>query len=130
MSISGDREALAALGLDLDALTAGLGDAARVVVVQASMEDAIKALGQGARDQVVMTRITADTAQTLDRWVDAGIAKSRSEAAALFLQEGLKLREPELAELRQVIDGYERARAKLREKAQTVMGSAFKPAGK
>jgi hypothetical protein len=113
--------ALEDLGVDVNALLEG-GDGARVVVVQASMEDALKSLGSGSRDQVVMTRINTETAQALDRWVDAGIAKSRSEAAALFLQEGLKIRQPELDELSGALGALESARRAVKEKAQTLLG--------
>jgi hypothetical protein len=119
--------ALRSLGIDLDALGPDKGEGTRVVVVQASMEDALKALSRGSRDQVVMTRIDSDTARALDRWVSAGVAKSRSEAAALFLQEGLKLREPDLADLSGVIDDYEKARERMRKKAKNLMGEKFKP---
>lgn len=112
---------LQALGIDPDSLPEG-GEGARVVVVQASMEDAVKALGRGTRDQVVMTRIDSDTARTLDRWVDSGIAKSRSEAAALFLQEGLKIRQKELDELGGALEALESARETLRSKLRTIMG--------
>lgn len=113
-------EALAALGVDPTLLE---GDGARVVVVRASMEDAVSALGRGGRDQVVMTRLDADTVRMLDRWVDAGVAKSRSEAAALFVREGLDLRRAELEELSGAINALEDAREALRLKARAIMGS-------
>jgi tyrosyl-tRNA synthetase len=118
---AGSRSALEALGIDVDALLAG-GEGTRVVVVQAGMEDAVKTLSSGSRDQVVMTRINLETAQALDSWVDAGIAKSRSEAAALFLQEGLKIREPELQELSGALRTLESAREAVKAKAKTLMG--------
>ena len=71
-------------------------DGPRIVVVQASLDEAKKALGESPRDHVVMARVDADTAADLDRWVDVGLAKSRSEAAALFLREGLHLRQRDL----------------------------------
>jgi hypothetical protein len=114
-------EALKALGVDVSACAEG-SKGARVVVVQTSMEEAVKALGRGGRDQVVMTRIDQATAQALDRWVDAGVARSRSEAAAVFLQEGLKLRQAELEELSGALEALEAARETLRKKAQAVMG--------
>lgn len=115
------RRVLESLGVDVDALLQG-GEGARVVVVQASMEDAVRTLGAGSRDQVVMTRINSETAQALDSWVDAGVAKSRSEAAALFLQEGLKLREADLHELSAALETLESARAAVKAKAKTLMG--------
>jgi hypothetical protein len=117
---AGIAAALEGMGVDVEALMQG--DGTRVVVVQASMEDAVKSLSSGARDQVVMTRINAQTAQALDQWVDAGVAKSRSEAAALFLQEGLKIRQPELDELSGALETLERARKAVKVKAQTLLG--------
>ena len=122
---SGVKDALLALGVDLEALTSG-PEGARVVVVQASMEEAVKALGRNSRDQVVMTRIDLETANALDMWVSAGIAKSRSEAAALFLHEGLKIRERELNELSGEIRDYEQARQRMRSKAEALLGAASK----
>ena len=112
--------ALIALGVPKDML----GDCsdARVVIVESSMAAAVEALGRGTRDQVVMTRIDAETARALDRWVDTGIAKSRSEAAALFLREGLKLREAELNELGDALQALETARDTLRRRVRSVMG--------
>ena len=115
-------DALSALGVDASLLEDG-PEGARVVVVRASMEEAVNALGRGGRDQVVMTRLDAETVRALDRWVDAGVAKSRSEAAALFVQEGLKLRSAELEELSGAIDALEEARQALRSKARRIMGS-------
>lgn len=115
------RAALEDLGVDVEALLAG-GEGARVVVVQASMEDAVKALSSASRDQVVMTRINSETAQALDSWVDAGIAKSRSEAAALFLQEGLKIRASDLQELSSALRTLETAREAVRAKAKALIG--------
>ena len=113
--------ALEGMGVDVDALLVG-GEGTRIVVVQATMEDAVKTLASGARDQVVMTRINSETAQALDKWVDAGVAKSRSEAAALFLQEGLKIRQPELDELSGALDALDKARKAVKAKAEKVMG--------
>ena len=118
---AGLTAALEEMGVDVAALLDG-PETARVVVVQATMEDAVRSLSNGPRDQVVMTRIDSDTAQALDRWVDAGVAKSRSEAAALFLQEGLKIRQPELADLSGALDALQRAREAVKAKAQIIMG--------
>jgi hypothetical protein len=115
------RAALQGLGVDVDALLSGR-EGARVVVVQATMEDAVKTLGSASRDQVVMTRISSATAQALDSWVDAGIAKSRSEAAALFLQEGLLIREPDLEELSDALRTLESARKAVKSKAEALIG--------
>ena len=113
-------DALARLGVDLSALTCDGGP--RVVVIEASLDSARKALSESARDQVIMARVDAETAKDLDRWVDVGLAKSRSEAAALFLREGLKLRQGELVRLAAALDGFDAARERLRREAAAVLG--------
>ncbi len=54
-------------------------------------------------------------------WVEAGAVKSRSAAAALFIREGLKARDPELQELKDALTDV--ARQRLREKAEGVLGA-------
>lgn len=49
--------------------------------------------------------------------------RSRSEAAALFIQEGLKVREQELDQLGDALQGVEQAKERLREKARDVFGA-------
>ena len=48
--------------------------------------------------------------------------KSRSEAAALFIREGLQVRGDELAELEEALQKVEKAKQGLRDKAKTVFG--------
>jgi len=47
-----------------------------------------------------MVRVDEDTSNALDAWVEAGAVKSRSAAAALFIREGLKVRDSELQDLK------------------------------
>ncbi len=49
--------------------------------------------------------------------------KSRSAAAALFIREGLKVRDSELQELKDALTDVDRARERLREKAKDVLGA-------
>ena len=51
-----------------------------------------------------------------------GAVKSRSEAAALFIREGLKVRADELARLKGAIDDLEAARDRLKKQAREVFG--------
>jgi len=51
-----------------------------------------------------MIRTDEETTRTLDDWVETGYFKSRSEAAALFLREGLKMRADELAKLKEALE--------------------------
>lgn len=117
-------ELLGRLGVDAEALAECAGsEGARIVVVQASLEDARKSLSDAARDHVIMARVNSETAQALDRWVDVGLAKSRSEAAALFMQEGLQMRAADLARLASAFDGLDEARQRLKREAAAVLGS-------
>lgn len=117
------REALEAQGLDPDQLTGADGAPARVVTISANLTDSAKAMGAAARDQVVMVRVDKETSDALDAWVEAGIAKSRSEAAALFMREGLALRADDLAELSEALKEVNAARTKLRDKARKILDS-------
>jgi hypothetical protein len=54
--------------------------------------------------------------------VETGAVKSRSEAAALFIKEGLKVRAKELEQLRGALKGVEEAKEKLRARAREVFG--------
>jgi hypothetical protein len=116
------RNALEAEGIDLDKLTGADGAPARVVTISANLADAAKAFSGASRDQVVMMRVDKETSDALDAWVEAGIAKSRSEAAALFMREGLSLRANELAELAEAVAAVNAAREKLRAKAARMTG--------
>ncbi len=111
-------------GIDVDALCSGDPESARVKVicVAAGMGESLKELGQATRDQVVMVRVDEQTSKALDAWVETGVVKSRSEAAALFIREGLKVRGGELEQLADALRGVERAKERLRQKASDVFG--------
>ena len=114
-------EALAQLGVD-PALLDGSGDTPKIVVVSASLDDARQALKQTNRDQTIMARVDEATASALDDWVKVGAAKSRSEAAALFLREGLKMRADDLARLSDALKAFEEAGARLRREGRAIFG--------
>jgi Arc/MetJ-type ribon-helix-helix transcriptional regulator len=67
-----------------------------------------------------MVRVDAETARTLDAWVETGAVKSRSEAAALFIREGLNVRASELDRLKDALSGVEEAKDRLRREARDV----------
>ncbi len=120
------REQLLGQGIDLEALACGEGGlpgALKVVCIGTSMRESVDELGSASRDQVVMVRVDADTLADLDAWVETGAVKSRSEAAALFIREGLQVRTAELRELKDAIDGVDEARSRLRKKASEVLGA-------
>lgn len=117
-------EQLRSQGIDLESLTCadGEGPAVRVACVAANVSHSLDAMGQSKRDQVVMVRVDERTATQLDSWVETGAVKSRSEAAALFIREGLHVRSPELAKLQDAIDDVDEARKRLRERVHEVLG--------
>jgi len=98
-----------------------------VMCLAGDMKTTVAEMGRMPRDQVVMVRIDEDTKKALDDWVETGAVKSRSEAAALFIREGIKVRSGELEELREALDDVGRARQRLEEKARRVIGDIPKP---
>jgi len=69
-----------------------------------------------------MVRVDSETSEDLDAWVETGAVKSRSEAAALFIREGLRVRADELERLKGALDDVEAARERLRQQARHVFG--------
>lgn len=113
-------------GIDLDALTGdeGTPDELKVVAIGADLSDSLRELGECSRDKVLMLRVDQDSVNQLDAWVEAGAARSRSEAGALFLKEGLKVRAKELDELSEALKTVDAAKRDLREKARQLLGPA------
>jgi hypothetical protein len=93
-----------------------------VMCLTGDMKTTVAEMGRAARDQVVMVRIDEETRDTLDLWIETGAVKSRSEAAALFIREGVKVRSGELEELREAIDEVNHARQRLEEQARRIIG--------
>lgn len=117
-------------GIDLDSLCEkGIGAALKVVCVSPNLEESMRELGEATRDQVVMVRIDDKTSKTLDDWVEAGAVRSRSEGAALFIREGLKVRAEELGQLRDALADVESARRRLREKAKAILDADIEQEG-
>lgn len=112
-------------GIDLDALAHGGGESpqVKVVCVAGDLKSSVAELGKSPRGQVVMVRVDEETSNALDAWVESGAVRSRSEAAALFIREGLKVRSAELQKLREALRKVEQARQHLRERAREVLGS-------
>lgn len=118
------REELRRIGVDLSEPCADAGDAprVRVVCIAPDLTKSVEALGQTSRDQVVMVRLDRDMTRKLDAWVETGAVRSRSEAAALFIREGLQVRSHELEQLEDALRGVEKAKKRLRERARMVLG--------
>ena len=118
------REQLRQQGIDVDACGGGPEGAAalKVVCVAPNLRESVQEMGRSLRDHVVMVRVDEETASALDAWVETGHVRSRSEAAALFMREGVKLRAAELERLKDALRDVETAKARLREKAREVFG--------
>ena len=111
-------------GIDVEALSCCAPDTSclKVVCLPTGLGQSLEELGQEVRDQVVMVRVDEDTRRRLDAWVASGAVRSRSEAAALFIREGLKVRASELEKLGEAIQTVEEAKERLRKKARDVFG--------
>jgi len=111
-------------GIDLKAISDDClsGIPFKVVCVSSDLEDSLREMGEETRDQVVMVRIDDETTENLDDWVETGAVKSRSEGAALFIREGLKVRAEELSRLKDALADVKAAKEKLREQAKDVLG--------
>ena len=102
--------------------TCGEGPPVKVVCVAPDLKESVEEMGQTQRDQVVMVRVDEETLESLDAWVTTGAVKSRSEAAALFIREGLKVRADELAQLRDALREVQEAQERLKERARELFG--------
>ncbi len=124
------QERLKEEGLDLENLCCGPAvGALKFVCVPSSLKESVEEMGAAPRDQVLMVRVAEETLGTLDAWVETGAVKSRSEAAAVFIREGLKVRDQELQALKEALSDVEQAKARLREKAKQVLGTDAGDAG-
>ena len=67
-----------------------------------------------ARDHVVMVRVNDDSLKKLDALVQSGVFKSRSEAAAFLIGEGIKTQDALFSRISERIAEIERLRAELK----------------
>lgn len=93
----------------------------KMICMPFGLSTTLREMEQEPRENVVMVRVDDETKRALDAWIEAGAVKSRSEAAALFIKEGLKLRAEELAELEDALRDVEAAKERLRKRARTVL---------
>lgn len=113
------------LGVDLARIfddTASEGPFFKVVCISPDLKESVEEMSKSQRGQVVMVRVDEETDRQLDSWVETGAVKSRSEAAALFIREGLHVRKAELDQLEEVLREVKSAKDRLREQAETVLG--------
>jgi len=118
------QEKLREKGIDLDELCCDRppGSAVKVICIAPGLDESYEEMGKSPRGATVMIRTDEETSRTLDDWVESGYFKSRSEAAALFLREGLKMRADELAKLKGALEEVKAAKDKLHEKADAIFG--------
>ena len=98
----------------------------KVVCIGTNLQDSVEELGKKARDQVVMVRIDEETSRALDCWVETGAVKSRSESAALFIREGLKVRAGELEQLAESLQEVKDTRERLKKEVRNLFGHESK----
>jgi Arc/MetJ-type ribon-helix-helix transcriptional regulator len=119
-------ETIEALGVEIgDEIEESLRDIKgdwKVIGITPNLGESVREMGESPRNHTVMVRVDEDTSKRLDAWVEIGAVKSRSEAAALFIREGLQVRAEELAELEEALQKVEKAKQGLRDKAKTVFG--------
>ena len=120
------KDELKRWGCDFEGFSSGEGPPSRmkVVCVAPDLRESSQEMGQKPRDRVVMVRLDKETAEQLDAWVETGVAGSRSEAAALFIREGLKVRAGEFEQLSSAVDGVASAKQELRRRASQVFGAS------
>ncbi len=99
------------------------GEAIKLVCVSPDLKSSAEEMSETQRDQVVMVRVDEETRDRLDDWVKTGAVKSRSEAAALFIREGLGVRADELERLREALREVEEAQERLHQRAREVFDS-------
>jgi hypothetical protein len=118
---------LATQGIDFEdccGAAAAEGGRVKIVCVSPNLKSSVAEMGKSPRDRVVMVRVDEETSRLLDAWVESGAVKSRSEAAALFIREGMQVRSSELAQLQQALKDVDEARARLHAKAREVFGES------
>jgi Arc/MetJ-type ribon-helix-helix transcriptional regulator len=93
----------------------------RMICMPFGLAESLREMEAEPRENVVMVRVDNETKSDLDSWIETGAVKSRSEAAALFIREGLKVRSAELQELEDALREVEQAKERLRAKARDVL---------
>ena len=100
---------------DVDhALRTGLETGREVVAsVAGTVKDSLKTVRE-TRDSVVMVRLNRESLQKIDEFVDCQVTKSRSEAAALLINEGIKAKTDLFNEVAEQAEIIRQARERLR----------------
>lgn len=116
------EQEIGGLGEELRDVFERVGERFRFVCVSPDLKDSVDEMARAQREHVVMVRVDEVTRAKLDAWVETGAVKSRSEAAALFIREGLGVRQAELEKLEEALRDLERAKERVRSKAREVFG--------
>ena len=77
-----------------------------------TIEEGFKVLGE--RGNVVMVRINDDSLRAIDALVEVGLFKTRSEAAAFLIHEGIKVRSDVFDRIHHTVDEINQLRQQLR----------------
>ncbi len=93
-----------------------------ICAAEGDLSASIEELTGTNRSEVVMVRVDEETDRKLSMWVETDAVKSKSEAAALFIKEGLKVRSRELDELTDAIDDVKKAKERLQSRAKKIFG--------
>ncbi len=105
-------------GLNVNDLASSVKEVAQKTgdVINRATESIGKAIESAlsARDHVVMVRVNDESLKRLDDLVQSGIFKSRSEAAAFLIGEGVKTQAPLFNRISEKITEIERLRSELK----------------
>jgi len=102
----------------LNDLAASVKDVAQKTgdVINKATESIGKAIDSAlaARDHVVMVRVNDDSLRKIEALAESGIFKSRSEAAAFLIAEGVKAQADLFRRIEEKIDQIDRLRSELK----------------
>jgi Arc/MetJ-type ribon-helix-helix transcriptional regulator len=102
----------------LNDLAASVKDVAQRTgdVINKATESIGKAIDSAlaARDHVVMVRVNDESLRKIEALAESGIFKSRSEAAAFLISEGVKAQSDLFKRIEEKIDQIERLRSELK----------------
>jgi Arc/MetJ-type ribon-helix-helix transcriptional regulator len=102
----------------LNDLAASVKDVAQRTgdVINKATESIGKAIDSAlaARDHVVMVRVNDESLRKIEALAESGIFKSRSEAAAFLISEGVKAQSALFKRIEEKIDQIERLRSELK----------------
>ena len=107
-------DALEGLGEVDHAMRTGIETGREVAATVANtVKDSLKTVRE-TRDSVVMVRLNKDSLQKIDELVDCQVTRSRSEAAALLINEGINARADLFNEVAEQAEIIRQARNRLR----------------